>query len=82
MSMLLQFLKSYLCELWFSTLTTIKCKMREIIQCIDEEMRVCVSNQRQIIEEIAKTHQTHASHEHNSMLHSQFFIALFIFYTI
>lgn len=62
LAILLQFSTSYLCELGFSTLTTIKCKKRGTLQCIDEEMRVCLSNIRPNIEQIAKTHQAHVSH--------------------
>ena len=40
----LQFSTSYLCELGFSTLASIKCMMRGTLQCFDEEMRVCLSN--------------------------------------
>lgn len=62
LTILLQFSTSYLCELGFSSLATIKCKKRGTLQCIDEEMRVCLSNIRPNIEEIARTHQAHVSH--------------------
>ena len=64
LAILLQFSTSYLCELGFSTLTNIKCKKRTNLQSIDEEMRVCLSYMRPNIEEIAKTHQAHTSHQH------------------
>ncbi|RXG69580.1 hypothetical protein Avbf_04509 [Armadillidium vulgare] len=38
---LLQFSISYLCELGFSTLTTVKCKKRASLQSVDEEMKIC-----------------------------------------
>ena len=66
LTILLQFATSYLCELGFSALATIKCKKRGTLQCIDEEMRVCLSNIRPNIEEITKTHQAHVSHEHKN----------------
>ena len=58
----LQTSTSYLCELEFSTLATIRCKRRGTLQCIDEEMRVFLSNIRPNIEEIARSHQAHVSH--------------------
>ena len=58
----LLFSTSYLCELGFSTLATIKCIKRVTLQCIDEEMRVCLSNIGPNIEEIARSHQAHVSH--------------------
>lgn len=64
LNILLQFSTSYLCELGFSTLTSIKCKKRGSLLDIDEEMRVCLSSIRPNIKEIAKTHQAHVSHEH------------------
>ena len=45
---LLQFFTSYLCALRFSTLATTKCKKKGNLQCIDEEMRVCLSSIRPI----------------------------------
>ena len=62
LTVLLQFSTSYLCELGFSTLATIKCKKRGTLQCIDEEMRVCLSNIRPNIEKISQAHQAHVSH--------------------
>ena len=44
LAILLQFSTSYLRELGFSTLATIKSRKRGILQYIDEEMRVCLSN--------------------------------------
>ena len=63
LAFLLQFSASYSCELGLSTLATMKCVKRETLQCIDEEMRVCFSNIRPNMEEIARrSHQTHVSH--------------------
>ncbi|UYV73394.1 hypothetical protein LAZ67_10003027 [Cordylochernes scorpioides] len=42
---LLSFGSSYLCEQGFSTLTEMKSKKRERLQMIDEEMRVCLSQE-------------------------------------
>ncbi|ESN92170.1 hypothetical protein HELRODRAFT_181637 [Helobdella robusta] len=42
---LLPFGSSYLCEQGFSTLTEMKSKKRERLQMIDEEMRVCLSQE-------------------------------------
>ena len=41
-------------------------KREYALQCIDEEMRGCLSNIRHNIREVAKTHQAHVSHEHKS----------------
>jgi hypothetical protein len=59
---LLQFSTSYLCELGFSTLTNIKYKKREKLKCVEEEMRVCLSEIRPRIENICKRHQAQISH--------------------
>ena len=56
---LLQFAASYLCKLRFSTIT---CKKRKNVQCIDEETRVCLSSIIPNIEKIARSHQVHVSH--------------------
>ena len=44
LAFLLQFFTSYLSELGLSTLATIKCRTRGTLQCIDEEMRVCLKH--------------------------------------
>ena len=62
LTVLLQFSTSYLCELGFSTLATIKCKKRGSLQCIAVEMRVCLSKIRPNIEKISQAHQAHVSH--------------------
>ena len=62
LTVLLQFSTSYLCEQGFSVLTNIKCKNRSNLKCIDEEMRVCLSQIRPNIHKIAKSHQSHVSH--------------------
>ena len=62
LTVLLQFSTSCLCKLGFSTIATIKCKKRGTLQCIDEEMRVCLSNIRPNIEKISQAHQAHVSH--------------------
>ena len=56
LQILLQFSTSYLCELGFSTLTNIKYKKREKLNCVEEEMRVCLSEIRPRIEEICRSH--------------------------
>ena len=65
LSVLIQFSTSYLCELGFSSLTNIKCKKRQNIQCIEEELRVCLSHIRPDIKKIAKGYQAHVSHTQN-----------------
>ena len=62
LAILLQLSTSYLCELGFSTLDRIKFKKRGTLQCIDEEMRVCLSNIRPNIEVIARPHQANVCH--------------------
>lgn len=62
LQILLQFSTSYLCELGFSTLTNIKYKKREKLKCVEEEMRVCLSEIRPRIEEICRSHQAQISH--------------------
>lgn len=62
LSVLMQFSTSYLCEYGFSSLNTIKCKKRERLLCLEEEMRVCLSQIRPNIENIASQHQAHISH--------------------
>ena len=64
LAILMQFSTSYLCELGFSTLTSIKRKKRTNLQSIDEEIRVCLSYICPNIGEIAKTYQAHTSHQH------------------
>jgi len=59
---LMQFSTSYLCELGFSTLHNIKSKKPERLCCIEEEMRVFLSEIRPNIETVAKKHQSHVSH--------------------
>ncbi|UYV74302.1 hypothetical protein LAZ67_11002922 [Cordylochernes scorpioides] len=49
---LLPFGSSYLCEQGFSTLTEMKSKKRERLQMIDEEMRVCLSQNSEADEEL------------------------------
>jgi len=58
----MQFSTSYLCELGFSTLHNIKSKKRERLCCIEDEMRVCLSEIRPKIETVAIKHQAHVSH--------------------
>ena len=62
LTILMQFSTSYLCELAFSTLHNIKSKKRERLCCIEEEIRVCLSEIRPNIETVAKKHQAHVSH--------------------
>ena len=65
LSILIQFSTSYLRELGFSPLTSIKCKKRQNIQCVEEELRVCLSHIRPNIKEIAKGCQDHVSRTQN-----------------
>ena len=62
LTILMQFSTSYLCELGFSTLHNIKSKKRERLCCIEEEMRVCLSEIHPDIEMVAKKHQAQDSH--------------------
>ncbi|KAL7643676.1 UNVERIFIED_CONTAM: hypothetical protein RMT77_005659 [Armadillidium vulgare] len=62
LSVLLQFSTSYVCELGFSTLNSIKHKKRERLRSTEEDMRVCLSHIRPNIEEIVKKHQAQVSH--------------------
>jgi len=62
LTILMQFSTSYLCELGFSTLHNIKSKKRERLCCIEEEMRVFLSEIRPNIKTVAKKHQAHVSH--------------------
>ena len=62
LNILLQFSTTYLCELGFSTLTTMKCKKREGLICIENEMRVCLSTTQPQLDEILKIHQAQVSH--------------------
>ena len=59
---LLPFGSSYLCELGFSTLTTIKSKKRERLTNIDQEMRVCLSKIEPRLDIICSKHDAHPSH--------------------
>ena len=62
LTILMQFLTSYLCELGFSTLRNMKSKKRERLCCIEEEMRVCLFEIRPDIEMVARKHQAQVSH--------------------
>ena len=62
LTILVQFSTSYLCELGFSILHNMKSKKRERLSCIEEEMRVCLSEIRPDIEMVAKKHQAQVSH--------------------
>jgi len=59
---LLQFSTSYLCELGFSTLNSIKNKKRERLQSVEEELRVCLSHIRPNIAAVVRKSQAHVSH--------------------
>ena len=61
-SSLLQFSRSYLCELGFSTLNNIKTKKRERLHGIEKEMLVSLSELRPNIEKVAKKNQAQISH--------------------
>ena len=68
LSILIQFSTSYLRELGFLSLTNIKCKKRQNIQCVEEELRVCLLHIYPNIKEIAKGYQEdqlHVSHTQN-----------------
>ena len=62
LTIMMQFLTSYLCELAFSTLHNMKSKKRERLCYIEEKMRVCLSEIRPNIETVAKKHQAHVPH--------------------
>ena len=62
LTILMQFSTSYLCELGFSTLRNMKTKKQERLCCIEEEMRVCLSEIRPDIEMVARKHQAQVSH--------------------
>ena len=62
LTILMQFSTSYLFELGFSTLHIMKSKKRERLCCIEEEMRVCLSEILPDIEMVAKKHQAQVSH--------------------
>ena len=51
------FRQTYICELGFSAMTTIKNKKRERLLSVEEEMRVCLSTIRPRIKEICRYHQ-------------------------
>ncbi|XP_071054686.1 zinc finger BED domain-containing protein 5-like [Onthophagus taurus] len=57
-----QFSTSYLCELGFSTLTTIKNNKRSQLKNVEDELRVALSTIKPNIEEITKHRQSHISH--------------------
>jgi hypothetical protein len=59
---LLLFSTTYLCELGFSALATIKSTKRERLLSVEEEMRVCLSTIRPRINLICKKYQSHVSH--------------------
>ena len=61
-TILLQFSTSYMCEIGFSILTSIKTKKRERLLEIEEEMRVAISNVRPDIERICAKNQAQVSH--------------------
>ena len=62
LAILLQFSTTYCCEQGFSALTNIKDQKRERLLCVDEEMRVCLSQIRPNINEITRQKQAHTSH--------------------
>ena len=63
LTILMQFSTSYLCELGFSTLHNMKSKKQEQLCCIEEEMRVCLSEIiHPGIEMVAKKYQAQVSH--------------------
>ena len=63
---LLQFSISYLSELRFSILATIKCKKKGNLQCIDKEMRVCLSSLRPNIEKVVRSNQAQVLHQYRN----------------
>lgn len=62
LTILLQFLTSYLYELGFSTLTNIKTKKREKLLGVEEEIRVALLSIRHRIRLITKIKQSQISH--------------------
>ena len=59
---LLAFGSSYLCEHGFSALTEIKCKKRERMLMLDDELRVCLTNIELRLDLICQQKQAHPSH--------------------
>ena len=62
LKLLLLFSTTYICELGFSAITTIKNKKRERLLSVEEEMRVCLSTIRPRIKEICRYHLGKVSH--------------------
>ncbi|CAG4960017.1 unnamed protein product [Parnassius apollo] len=61
-AILLPFATTYLSELGFSTLTTIKTKKRERLRTIDEEMRAALSAITPNLDRLCSIKQSHVSH--------------------
>jgi hypothetical protein len=59
---LLQFSTTYLCELGFSALATVKNTKRERLLTVEDELRVCLSKIRPRIQQICKNNQAQVSH--------------------
>ena len=59
--LLVKFLTSYLYELGFSALTTIKHKKRAKLLSVEDELRVCLSKTRPNLKELCKKHQAQLS---------------------
>lgn len=61
-SFLLPFSTSYLCEQAFSAMVTIKCKTRNRLVSLEENMRVALSNIRPNIQYLCSKHEAQVSH--------------------
>jgi hypothetical protein len=61
-NILLQFSTSYLCEQAFLCLTNIKSKERNHLLFVEEELRVCLSKIRPIVQHLYKKKQARVSH--------------------
>ena len=73
LTILTKFSTSYLCELGFLTLLNMKSEKRERLCCIEEEMRVCLSEIRSDKEMVANKHQAQLSHGQNFLCFFFFF---------
>jgi len=62
LQLLVQFSTSYLCEVGFLAMTTIKHKKRERLLSAEEELRVCVTKTRPRIHALCRNRQAQVLH--------------------